>query len=514
MDRILFKQYCNYLINVVSKFDKSTIESFVIFYDDYSRSLTNYNKYYESLFQIFRYDLLSIQNGEKNVFNILNIKYSDKNFIFINFLIRGINSFLEIHRDEEYFKKYSKYSNQATYHDFMSLFFHTAFRGGISRSSIPVLKGLFRFCDNNDFISFKLDLASKLEEIYFVENNIQQFELFYQKLESESNRFKAFFEIKHFSKNVSLNYNDSIHISIDKVNKIQNFIESFNNKYSFDLSLTSNYYLQILEIELFYYQDFKLLDRKLDQFMFFLNTNKLAIGKNMFESGLLNFYVHKFLIRHDRIYLDNLLTIYNSSISVSNLRVSLLLQIMSFSLILGDLNNFIFSYSEISKYKDKTFNQSLLNIIDYFYSGYCHHTNDFKNAHLYIQKASKLLSDKSGFGLGIRMLEIMNFIKWEKFEQLDSALINLKNHITLLKKGGKIKPRYIFIYKILLKLHTSGFDYKDTFRLHKDKLRLMNGEDRFYAFDFRGPELIRFDTWFFDQAGFIPDWSLNDFRLQ
>jgi hypothetical protein len=147
-------------------------------------------------------------------------------------------------------------------------------------------------------------------------------------------------------------------------------------------------------------------------------------------------------------------------------------------------------------------------------SVYCHHTNDFKNAHLYIQKASKLLSDKSGFGLGIRMLEIMNFIKWEKFEQLDSALINLKNHITLLKKGGKIKPRYIFIYKILLKLHTSGFDYKDTFRLHKDKLRLMNGEDRFYAFDFRGPELIRFDTWFFDQAGFIPDWPLNDFRLQ
>jgi hypothetical protein len=400
-------------------------------------------------------------------------------------------------------------------YNFISLSYLIQISLGKSDIYYAFLEELLAEIDSFEFGSVKIALYEIVVGILFSNSSYNDYKNISYEFYNYRKRFEQFVNIRTFVENLALKYRSQIFLNDEYLQLLnQYYYDTLNYFDDNEIDSSTMYYFLILKIDYQYYFQFDDLLESLSQLDFFLKTNQNTIGKARYFSGINNLVLHYFIIGKNDTATKIIFRYLDNKDLFPRQRINLFIILLNYFLIIKDFSNYV-KYNElILSYEDSR--ALLLSNMQYnlIISVYCHHTNDFKNAHLYIQKASKLLSDKSGFGLGIRMLEIMNFIKWEKFEQLDSALINLKNHITLLKKGGKIKPRYIFIYKILLKLHTSGFDYKDTFRLHKDKLRLMNGEDRFYAFDFRGPELIRFDTWFFDQAGFIPDWPLNDFRLQ
>jgi len=154
---------------------------------------------------------------------------------------------------------------------------------------------------------------------------------------------------------------------------------------------------------------------------------------------------------------------------------------------------------------DKLSLSSLVKSIDYkgysdsflFVLAWAHfYLNDFSTALRMAKSIETIHRDKQGFGMGIRILEILCYIESKQFDGIEYAFVNLKNQITWLKRQGKLKPRYHYLYKLLLKLHNTGYDYRKTYKMMKEKIHLMDSTDPYWRWDVRSPEAMPVQLWF------------------
>ena len=135
-------------------------------------------------------------------------------------------------------------------------------------------------------------------------------------------------------------------------------------------------------------------------------------------------------------------------------------------------------------------------ILNYYLAWAHFYLNDFSTALRMAKSIETIHRDKQGFGMGIRILEILCYIESKQFDGIEYAFVNLKNQITWLKRQGKLKPRYHYLYKLLLKLHNTGYDYRKTYKMMKEKIHLMDSTDPYWRWDVRSPEAMPVQLWF------------------
>lgn len=461
-----------------------------------------------------------IKSNDSTKFGLFkNIFYKDSNLLAQFGLF--ISTILTDYFIVKYFQRpESKESTIDTIFQRSNILFSMALMNLMSLNSvdykkyISFMKAIDLYCDSYDFRILKFPIFDSFIEMYF-SNSVK--DSYFDKVETFREfriYFDASYELISFVRKLALSYRTQIYQEIAVQNDIKLYYEKFSTAYNlYEFDVVSIYHLFLLRIEYNYY--FNLIDQEntLFQFQAFINSNKDVIGINKYYSGINNLILNFLIIRNYDRALFLIDQFINSPVLRDKFRFNLYLIFLCHLISINDTVSFsrqviiLRLKISIERYRD-------LSCLFFLFQASHHHlTGQYKQCQLDLNEAAPLLNDKSGYGLGIRILEIMNFIKWEKFEQVENALLNLKNHITQLKKGGKLKPRYLYIYKILVRLHSSGYNFKDTFRLHKEKLHQMNGDLIEYAWEFRSPELLRFDLWFFDQAGFLPNWSLNDPRI-
>jgi hypothetical protein len=95
-----------------------------------------------------------------------------------------------------------------------------------------------------------------------------------------------------------------------------------------------------------------------------------------------------------------------------------------------------------------------------------------------------------------RLLIIMCRIELQNYESVDLNVASLERYIKRMNKRNDIKPRYIYIIRVLLKLINCNYNYLMVSNQRKKYLLQLQGEHVNYMWSHKTAELIPFSSWF------------------
>lgn len=123
--------------------------------------------------------------------------------------------------------------------------------------------------------------------------------------------------------------------------------------------------------------------------------------------------------------------------------------------------------------------------------------NRNKYAHICLQECGALDTDKDGWNIALRILNIMNQISWGGlYDSAESHIENLYQHINKTRKLSEVTPRQLAILDILKALVRDGFDFELVSKKKEKEIRLLSSGDKGYEWQMNSTEVIRFDSWF------------------
>lgn len=119
--------------------------------------------------------------------------------------------------------------------------------------------------------------------------------------------------------------------------------------------------------------------------------------------------------------------------------------------------------------------------------------SEFNKALKTLNESTELNKDKSGWLLGLRMLELLIMVEVGDFEWFDFKLENFRKLLQRQKEENIQRSKVIFnVLKTLSKL---DFDYFDTFEKEQKNIQLLEEAENELQWDPKGFEVIRFDDW-------------------
>lgn len=121
---------------------------------------------------------------------------------------------------------------------------------------------------------------------------------------------------------------------------------------------------------------------------------------------------------------------------------------------------------------------------------------DYKAAFKYLQKTKEIETDKEGWNLGIRMLNIYLTLSTDKIDLADQRISSMRKHIERTVKLRNLRKRDVVIFRVLSHLSRSGFDFKETWEDRQKDFQLLRSDLADYKWVPRSHELIIFDQWF------------------
>jgi hypothetical protein len=104
-----------------------------------------------------------------------------------------------------------------------------------------------------------------------------------------------------------------------------------------------------------------------------------------------------------------------------------------------------------------------------------------------------LNKDKSGWLLGLRMLELLIMVEIGDFEWFDFKLENFRKLLQRQKEENVQRSKVIF--NVLKTLSKMDFDYFDTLEKEDKNIKLLEEAENELQWDPKGFEVIRFDDW-------------------
>lgn len=130
----------------------------------------------------------------------------------------------------------------------------------------------------------------------------------------------------------------------------------------------------------------------------------------------------------------------------------------------------------------------------YFYkAGLAFYQKDYKTVIENIAKTGWMLRDKTGWGLGVKLMEILTYIE---LGQTEMVLFRIKALWQLLNRNSqKNIARIKAISQILYALLQSGFNYRKVIEKEKQKFSDLCDADGLFYWDPTGYEITRFDWW-------------------
>jgi hypothetical protein len=121
---------------------------------------------------------------------------------------------------------------------------------------------------------------------------------------------------------------------------------------------------------------------------------------------------------------------------------------------------------------------------------------DYKAAFVLLQDTKESESDKEGWNLGVRMLNIYLTLSTDKVDLADQRIGSMRKHIERTSKMRNLRKRDVIIFRILSHLSRSGFDFKETWEDRQKDFDLLRNGGGDYRWIPRSHELIIFDQWF------------------
>ena len=130
--------------------------------------------------------------------------------------------------------------------------------------------------------------------------------------------------------------------------------------------------------------------------------------------------------------------------------------------------------------------------------------HDFKGAFKHLQFTKEVETDREGWNLGIRMLNIYLTLSTEKVDLADQRINAMRKHIERTSKMRNLRKRDIIIFRILSHLSRSGFDFRETWEERKKDFALLRSQTPDCFWVPRSHELIIFDQWFEAKMNNVP----------
>ncbi|MBK7441259.1 MAG: hypothetical protein IPI65_06945 [Bacteroidetes bacterium] len=102
-------------------------------------------------------------------------------------------------------------------------------------------------------------------------------------------------------------------------------------------------------------------------------------------------------------------------------------------------------------------------------------------------------TDKTGWALGYRILEIMSLVELENYDALPYRLDTFRKQLSKITKENVSRPKLFLL--IMNRLIKDNFDFKLVNQKQAESLQLLrDGKDK-YFWNPRSYEVIRFDEW-------------------
>jgi len=125
---------------------------------------------------------------------------------------------------------------------------------------------------------------------------------------------------------------------------------------------------------------------------------------------------------------------------------------------------------------------------------------EHQQAHHALQLTQILDNDKFGWNIGVRILNLMNQIAWGRNDsQLEALLTNLLVHMRHMNKKAPHYIRLKHIVFVFQQLSKNAFRFQEAAYDCEDSLQKLQSDDEHFTYIPIGPEIVRFDLWFFEQ---------------
>lgn len=119
--------------------------------------------------------------------------------------------------------------------------------------------------------------------------------------------------------------------------------------------------------------------------------------------------------------------------------------------------------------------------------------HEFSKALKTLNEITELNKDKSGWLLGLRMLELLIMVEKRDFDWFDFKLENFRKLLQRQKLENIQRSKVIF--NVLKTLSKTEFDFFETMEKEKENIRLLEEAQNEFYWDPKGFEVIRFDDW-------------------
>ena len=130
---------------------------------------------------------------------------------------------------------------------------------------------------------------------------------------------------------------------------------------------------------------------------------------------------------------------------------------------------------------------------------------DFKNANRAFSDISALLSDKYGWNLYVRLLEIIILFELQLFDPLDARIQNMRQFLKRANKNSDLY-RFMLLLKILREWYKVGYDFAKARKTVLPILKEIKEYHETNPFRKSGFELIRFEKWFAQKLNILIDF--------
>ncbi len=137
---------------------------------------------------------------------------------------------------------------------------------------------------------------------------------------------------------------------------------------------------------------------------------------------------------------------------------------------------------------------------NYFQASLLFRMGKFKEALKSLNNATALLSDKLGWNIGFRLLEIMIMFESGHYDLLDARILNMRQYVRRTHKDSELY-RPMQLISILMEWHKNSLDLRRGANAISRKIRNLETFHRNIPFNPTSFELVRFEEWMKGKVG-------------
>jgi len=309
---------------------------------------------------------------------------------------------------------------------------------------------------------------------------------------------KEYYEIVNMPTHFKTNKNEEV---LEKSKMFCNELDKIVHKESSEnflfhyYRLKSNHFINLLEFEKSIELNFKLQELVKKSPSLNINSNKAGL-----QMGLAKLYIETGKYQNAQKAAHSAVDGFRDGM-INQLRAA---EILFFSYLranqLDKAKETVDYAMEHKQYKSKSANKEYKAIWDFYHANILYLLGEKAEASTLLSQNTTLAKDKSGWELGLRILDIIMRIDDNAWDIVSYNITNFYKLLHNIKKKESNIFRAEEILKIIKALSKSGGDFTGSSLKIKQSLALLSQGKGKYYWDPTGFEVIRFDVWFMEKV--------------